>query len=98
MKLDFTFCITVMSDGEILDCIQLQRVVGQSEWGVTSLVDWLCGKTSSINTCITAMIKHLLSGSTYLLMRALIISRLPREHSRERGVSPASFTATIDTS
>ncbi len=39
--------------------------------------------------------KHILFGSTCLLMRALIISRLPREHSRERGVSPASFTATV---
>ena len=45
--------------------------------------------------------KHLLFGLTCLLMRALTIFKLPREHSRERGVSPAftaAFTATVDTS
>ncbi len=40
--------------------------------------------------------KHLLFGSTCLLMIALTISRSPQEHSRERGVSPAQFTATVD--
>ncbi len=37
-----TFCITVMSDGEILDHFPVSTIVGQREWSVTSLVDWLC--------------------------------------------------------
>ncbi len=28
-----------MSDGKILDCVQVATLVGQREWGVTSLVD-----------------------------------------------------------
>ncbi len=34
-----TFCITVMSDGEILDYFPVSTCVGQREWRVTSLVD-----------------------------------------------------------
>ena len=93
---EFTCCITVMSDGKILDHFQVSTFVGQREWGVTSLVDWLCMWKTTINN-VTAIDKYLLFGSTCLLMRALTISRLPCEHSRERGVSPASFTATVDT-
>ncbi len=55
---------------------------------------WLALWNDYINN-ITCTDKHLLFGSTRLLMRALTISRSPREHSRERGVSPASFTATV---
>ncbi len=93
-KMGFTCCITVMNDGEILDHFPVYTFVSQREWGVTSLVDWLCEDhhQQRLND------KHLLFGSTCLLMRALTIFRLPREHSMERGVSPASFTATVDTS
>ena len=34
--------ITVMLIHKVLDCIQVAIGTGQQEWGVTSLVDWLC--------------------------------------------------------
>ncbi len=90
-----TFRITMMLVHKILDCVQVAIGTGQREWSVTSLVDWLCGDHHQQRNSTD---KHLLFGSTCLLMRALTISRWPREHSRERGVSPALFTATVDTS
>ena len=88
--------ITMMLLHKVLDYVQMAISTGQREWGVTSLVDWLCMWKTTINN-VTATDKHLLFGSKGLLMSTLIMSRLPREHSRERGVSPALFTATVIT-
>ncbi len=43
-NIGITCCVTVMSDGEILDHFPVFTFVGQREWSVlvTSLVDWLC--------------------------------------------------------
>ncbi len=32
---------------KVLDCVQVAIGTGQREWGVTSLVDWLCGRPQS---------------------------------------------------
>ncbi len=34
--------ITMMFIHKVLDCVQVAIGTGQREWGVTSLVDWLC--------------------------------------------------------
>ncbi len=39
--------ITMMLIHKVLDCVQVAIVTGQREWGVTSLVDLLCGKPPS---------------------------------------------------
>ena len=57
-EMGFTFCITVMSDGEIFDHFPLPTFVGQREWGVTSLVDWLCGRPCTINNVTAGRIQE----------------------------------------
>ncbi len=32
---------------KVRDCFQVATGTGQREWGVTSLVDWLCGRPLS---------------------------------------------------
>ncbi len=46
--LEFTFCITVMSDGEIHNHTQVAIGTGQREWSVTSLVECTCTCTSVV--------------------------------------------------
>ena len=48
-NIGITCCITVMSDGEILDHFPVSTFVGQREWGVTSLVDCTCTCTSVLS-------------------------------------------------
>ncbi len=33
---------------KIFDSLQVSVLVGQSEWSVTSLVDWLCGRPHAL--------------------------------------------------
>ncbi len=37
---------------KILDCVQVTITTGQREWGVTSLVDWLCTYTSVLSDAV----------------------------------------------
>ncbi len=36
--------VTMMLIHKVLDCVQVAIGTGQREWGITSLVDWLCGR------------------------------------------------------
>ncbi len=42
-----TFRITMILVHKVLDCVQVTISTDQREWGVTSLVDWLCGRPPS---------------------------------------------------
>ncbi len=40
---------------KVLDCVQVTIGAGQREWGVTSLVDWLCAWNTIINNVTACM-------------------------------------------
>ena len=47
----------MMLNHKVLDCAQVAIGTGQREWGITSLVDWLCGRPPSYaTTYVTALI------------------------------------------
>ncbi len=103
-KWGFTCCITVMSDGKILDHFPVSTFVGQREWSVTSLVDctyiyiyrvyWvmqqlMCYKLNYIQ-CLR------LGSQWCWFTRYLTVFKWPMAQARESGVSPALLTGSVE--
>ena len=47
--MNLTSRITMKLIHKVLDYVQVAISTGQREWGVTSLVDWLCGRSCTMH-------------------------------------------------